>query len=60
MAVTRLYVCDGEVEVCEKTCCKMRGTGECAHTSKREHALYDEPREWTRFNGTWIEKVREQ
>lgn len=59
----KLYVCDGNVDGCDKSCCKHLGNGECMHTSRLGNALYRPPREWDEalgMNGkVLIEKVRD-
>ena len=35
-----LYLCDGKVPNCEKTCCAHNGMGDCWHTTQLEHALH--------------------
>ena len=35
-----LYLCDGKVPNCEKTCCAHNGMGDCRHTTKWEFALH--------------------
>lgn len=37
-----LYVCDGDVPTCAKSFCCYNGSGECQHTSDKEHARYAE------------------
>lgn len=66
MGITRLYVCDGDAEGCEKTYCKFAGRGECSHTTQRGHARYGTPRKWEHLwakdplgNEVYVEKERE-
>ena len=59
----KLYICDGDAEVCRKTFCAFNGTGDCMHTADKRHARYGKPREWdvveTGGRTVLFEKARE-